>query len=56
MNVTRLLWGLWGAIIISMLLRQTIDTYMVVALINAVYMLNEKELLNQKTIDWGVIG
>ncbi len=33
MNVTRLLWGLWGAIIISMLLRQTIDTYMVVALI-----------------------
>ena len=33
MNVTRLLWGLWGALIISMLLRQTIDTYMVVALI-----------------------
>ena len=33
MNVTRLLWGLWGALILSMLLRQTIDTYMVVALI-----------------------
>lgn len=33
MNVTRLLWGLWGALIVSMLLRQTIDTYMVVALI-----------------------
>lgn len=33
MNVKRLLWGLWGALIISMLLRQTIDTYMVVALI-----------------------
>ncbi len=33
MNVIRLLWGLWGALIISMLLRQTIDTYMVVALI-----------------------
>ena len=33
MNVKRLLWGLWGALILSMLLRQTIDTYMVVALI-----------------------
>lgn len=33
MNVTRWLWGLWGAIIVAMLLRQTIDTYMVVALI-----------------------
>ena len=33
MTVIRLLWGLWGALIISMLLRQTIDTYMVVALI-----------------------
>lgn len=33
MNVKRLLWGLWAALILSMLLRQTIDTYMVVALI-----------------------
>ncbi len=33
MNVKRLLWGLWGALILSMLVRQTIDTYMVVALI-----------------------
>ena len=33
MTVIRLLWGLWGALIVSMLLRQTIDTYMVVALI-----------------------
>lgn len=33
MNVTRWLWGLWAAMIVSMVLRQTIDTYMVVALI-----------------------
>lgn len=33
MNVKRLLWGLWLALILSMLLRQTVDTYMVVALI-----------------------
>ncbi len=33
MNVKNLLWGLWGALILSMLVRQTIDTYMVVALI-----------------------
>lgn len=33
MKVKRLLWGLWLALILSMLLRQTIDTYMVVALI-----------------------
>lgn len=33
MNVKRWLWGLWAAMIVSMLLRQTLDTYMVVALI-----------------------
>ncbi len=33
MRINRLLWGLWGAMIVSMLLRQRADTYMIVALI-----------------------
>ncbi|MEW6712565.1 MAG: hypothetical protein AB1403_22295 [Candidatus Riflebacteria bacterium] len=33
MRINRLLWGLWGAMIISMLLHQRADTYMIVALI-----------------------
>lgn len=33
MRINRLLWGLWGAMILSMLLRRQADTYMIVALI-----------------------
>jgi len=33
MRITKWLWGLWGAMIISMMLRRQADTYMVVALI-----------------------
>lgn len=33
MRITRWLWGLWGAMIVSMLLRRQADTYMIVALI-----------------------
>lgn len=33
MRITKWLWGLWGAMIISMMLRRQADTYMIVALI-----------------------
>lgn len=33
MRINKLLWGLWGAMIVSMMLRQQADTYMIVALI-----------------------
>lgn len=33
MRITRWLWGLWGAMILSMMLRRQADTYMIVALI-----------------------
>ena len=33
MGITRWLWGLWGAMIISIMLRRQADTYMIVALI-----------------------
>lgn len=33
MRITKWLWGLWGAMILSMMLRRQADTYMIVALI-----------------------